>query len=136
MSRVNLVPSLDRELSALKKRVTDLERVLRRTAAAVQVAAAGLTLNLRGQVTSVETDRYYPPPPLSPLAPSGFFASLSAGGPATVELRKNGVAVAVLQPTVGLAYVEISETWTTDDYVTIAVTAWSVGSRGLIAGPV
>jgi hypothetical protein len=101
-------------------------------------AAAGVVLNLRGQVTTVETDRYYPPPNLSPLQPQYFTASLTAlgTGTTTVEIRKNGVAVATLTPSsaTGLHYIALTETWDTADYATIAVTSFGVGARGLIAG--
>jgi hypothetical protein len=105
------------------------------------VGAAGaseIRLNLRGQITSVETDRVYIPPPFSPLTLTGFYASLSAytGGTVTVELRKNGVAVATLNPVLGLVYTDVNVTYTYEagDYATLAVTSWAAGSRGMNAG--
>jgi hypothetical protein len=130
--------TVDDELSPEFARMNEeRDRELEDFLATLGAAAAGVYLNLRGQVTSVETDRVYPPSPLAPLAPGVFHASLSAyaGGTVTVELRKNGVAVASLNPA-GSGPVEaaITETWSTADYATIAVTSWAAGARGLVAG--
>jgi hypothetical protein len=135
VTRSILPPSTERSVSQLNVRVTNLERVLRRQAEALAVAASGVVLNLRGQVTAVATDRIYPPPPIAPLVPQGFHASLSAyaGGLVRVELRRNGATVVALDPTASPVYEDISATWDADDYAEIVVTSWAAGARGLVA---
>jgi hypothetical protein len=124
--------------SALIEMLDTRDRDLEDFLGTLKTAAAGVVLNLRGQVTTVETDRYYPPPNLAPLQPEYFTASLTAlgTGATNVEIRKNGVAVASLTPSAssGLHYVALTETWGTEDYATIATTSFGVGARGLIAG--
>lgn len=131
----------DRISQEFARMAEERDRELEDFLGTLRTAAAGVVLNMRGQVTLTETDRYHPPPNLAPLRPAFFTASLTelgppGGGNVTVEVRKNGVAVASLTPSAspGLHWVALTEMWNTADFATIAVTAFRAGARGLVAG--
>lgn len=132
MTRSQLPPETEREVSRLKRRVSDLERVLGEVLAGA--LNPGTAFTLAGGIYVSESVPWVTRVDSRAVEVVALLGTAASSGTTTLELRKNGAAIGTFSINAG----ELSKKFTTSnrfspdvDRLTVAIVAAGVGARDL-----